>query len=172
VANPGFRRRIVRVYYRPRTTAFGRSAPNPATIRKLAESRRTVFPAGVPAANLLGFTTQASARSEVATNRLSLPRRPIGHDTVVHTRRPATWSGLSENEAALLDFLRRGGRTSELPPDETVRRTLALLAARGRFERLVRVAGDEPPRVRAILGALGEQLGKRRAAPDTLRNSL
>jgi hypothetical protein len=56
----------------------------------------------------------------------------------------------------MLDFLRRGGKMSELDPDETVRRTLALLSERGQFERLVAVAATEPPRVRAILGALAE----------------
>ncbi len=66
------------VYYRSRTTAFGRSTPNPADVRRLAERERTVFPAGVPAANLLGFTTQASARGEVATSALSLPRKLLG----------------------------------------------------------------------------------------------
>jgi hypothetical protein len=160
------------VYYRSRRTAFGRSSPNPADVRRLAEHERTVFPAGVPAANLLGFTTQASARGEVATSGLSLPRKLVGGDTVVYTRRPAAWAGLSATEAALLDFLRRGARTSELPPEETVRRTLALFAEPGRFERLVRVAPYEPPRVRAILGAIGEQIGKRRVVLDRLRDSL
>ncbi len=46
------------VYYRSRQTAFGKSRPNPAAIGKLASKRRTVFPAGIAAANLLGFTTQ------------------------------------------------------------------------------------------------------------------
>jgi hypothetical protein len=160
------------VYYRPRTTAFGPSTPNPADVRRLAEHERTVFPAGVPAANLLGFTTQASARSEVATSGLSLPRKLVGGDTVVYTRRPAAWARLSASEAALLDFLRRGARTSELPPEETVRRTLALFAEPGRFERLVRIAPHEPPRVRAILGAIGEQIGRRRVVIDRLRDSL
>jgi hypothetical protein len=160
------------VYYRSRSTAFGPSTPNPADIRRLAEQERTVFPAGVPAANLLGFTTQTSARSEVATSGLSLPRKLVGGDTVVYTRRPATWDRLSAREAALLDFLRRGARTSELPPEETERRTLALFAEPGRFERLARVAPQEPPRVRAILGAIGEQIGKRRVVLDRLRDSL
>jgi len=160
------------VYYRPRTTAFGPSTPNPADVRRLAEHDWTVFPAGVPAANLLGFTTQASARSEVATSGLSLPRKLVGGDTVVHTRRPAAWARLTTSEAALLDLLRRGARTSELPPEETVRRTLALFAEPGRFERLARVAPHEPPRVRAILGAIGEQIGTRRVVLDRLRDSL
>jgi len=160
------------IYYRPRTTAFGRSVANPAAIRRLAEDERTIFPAGVPAANLLGFTTQASSQAEVATSRLSLPRKLVGDDTVVYTRRPAAWAGLSEADAAWLDFLRRGARTSELSPEETARRTLALLAEPGCYERLVRVAPHEPPRVRAILGAIGEEIGTKRAILDRLRDSL
>lgn len=38
---------------------------------------------------------------------------------------------------------------------ETISRTLQLLKERGRYERLVSVAASEPPRVRALLGALG-----------------
>ena len=30
----------------------------------------------------------------------------------------------------------------------------------GRFERLLKVAPSEPPRVRAMLGAIGQQLGQ------------
>jgi hypothetical protein len=160
------------VYYRPRTTTFGRSRPSPAALRRLAENQRPLFPAGVPAANLLGFSTQTSARGEVATSDSSLPRKLVGDDTVVHTRRPATWARLAHADAALLDFLRRGATTSELAPEETIRRTLRLLAEPGRFERLLRVAQTEPPRVRAILGAVGEELGKAQAVLGRLRGSL
>ena len=72
----------------------------------------------------------------------------------------------------LLDFLRRAGRTSELSPEETVRRTVKLLSEKARFERLLRAAASEPPRVRAMIGAIGEQLGKNRAALRRLRDSL
>ena len=47
-----------------------------------------MFPAGIAAANLLGFTTQNAARVEVATDGLSLPRLIVGKETVIHTRRP------------------------------------------------------------------------------------
>ena len=59
------------VYYRTRDTAFGKSRPNPATIHKLAAKRKAVFPAGIAAANLLGFTTQTARRREIATSALS-----------------------------------------------------------------------------------------------------
>lgn len=160
------------VYYRPRQTSFGKSLPNPAMMQKLASRRKTVFPSGVAAANLLGFTTQMAGRGEVATSALSLPRKLIGTDTVVHTRRPEAWTRLSNQDAALLDFLRRAGSTSELSDEETLRKTLGLFSEKGRFERLLKIADTEPPRVRAIIGAIGEQIGKNPFALRKLRESL
>lgn len=150
------------VYYRPRQAAFGKSLLNPAAIQKLASRRTPVFPSGISAADLLGFTTQTARRGEVSTSALSLPRKLMGSDTVIHTRRPETWASLSETDAAVPDFLRRGGMTSELSPEQTVRRTLKLLSERDRFDRLLKVVDSEPPRVRAILGALANRPGKRR----------
>lgn len=160
------------VYYHPRQTALGKSLPNPASVQQLALRRKKIFPAGVPAANLLGFTTQSARRAEVSTSALSLPRKLVGSDTVIHSRRPEAWANLSGTDAALLDFLRRGGKTSELSPEETVRKTIALLSQEDRFERLLKIADSEPPRVRAIIGAIGEQIGKNPAALRRLRASL
>jgi len=154
------------VYYRNRQTVLGKSRPNPAAIQKLASPKKTVFPSGIAAANLLGFTTQTAKRAELATSSLSLPRKLVGSDALIHTRRPEAWASLTDIDAALLDFLRQAARTSELSPEETVRKIKSLLAERGRFERLQNIATTEPPRVRAILGAVGEQIGK---APKTLQ---
>ena len=95
------------VYYRPRQTAFGKSRPNPAAISKLASRNRTMYPSGMAAANMLGFTTQNPKHGEMATSGLSLPRKLVGAAAVIHTRRPAAWAQHSETDAALLDFLRR-----------------------------------------------------------------
>jgi hypothetical protein len=154
------------IYYRARQTTLGSSRPSPASLRQLVSPRHKVFPAGLAAANLLGFTTQSGPKLELATSGLSLPRKLVGRDTVIHIRRPEAWAGLTEIEAALLDFLRRGGNLTELSPEETTRKVLVLLAVPGRFERLLKVAHTEPPRVRAILGAIGEELG---LAPRALR---
>ena len=159
-------------YYRPRQTTFGKSVPNPATIQKLASRRKNVFPSGISAASLLGFNTQTARRGEVSTSALSLPRKLIGTDTVIHTRRPEAWAKLSDADAALLDFLRRGGRTSELSPEDTILKTLTLISEKGRLERLLKVADSEPPRIRALLGALAEEIGKNAAARARLRASL
>ncbi|MBU0609806.1 MAG: hypothetical protein KKI08_18115 [Armatimonadetes bacterium] len=76
------------VYYRPRQTALGKSRPNPGAIRELAGRRKAMFPSGLAAANLLGFTTQNARRGEIATSATSLPRKLVGSDAVIHTRRP------------------------------------------------------------------------------------
>ena len=160
------------VYYRSRQTTFGKSRPNPAAIGKLASKRKTVYPAGISAANLLGFTTQNPGRSEIATSSGSLPRKLVGSETVIHTRRPEAWAALSDEDAAMLDFLRQRGQASELSPEETVQRLLTLLSEKRRFDRLLRVAESEPPRVRAMIGAIGEQLGKRPKTLQRLRQTL
>ncbi len=160
------------VYYRPRQTTLGKSLPNPAAIRALATKHKNLFPAGLTAANLLGFTTQIGSRGEAATDARSVPRKLVGPDTVVHTGRPEAWDGLSDQDAALLDFLRRGGRATELSPQETVRRATALLSQKNRFSRLARIAASEPPRARALLGALGQHIGVKHSLLTDLRASL
>jgi len=160
------------VYYHSRETALGSSVPNPAALRRLGTAKKAVFPAAIGAANLLGLTTQAASRLEIATTALSLPRKLVGDETVIHARRPEAWAKLSDQDAALLDVLRRGARISELSSEETVARTLALCREPGRFDRLLKVARVEPPRVRAILGAIGEALGKKPQALNGLRRSL
>ena len=134
--------------------------------------RKGVFPAGIAAANVLGFTTQNPARVEVATDGLSLPRMIVRKETVIHTRRPESWRSLSESDAALLDFLRNRGESSELSAEETVGKLLDYFREPGRFERLLKVALSEPPRVRAMLGAIGQQLGQPRSRLSSLRKSL
>ncbi|MEI8375000.1 MAG: DUF6088 family protein [Planctomycetota bacterium] len=160
------------VYYRSRKTAFGKSRPNPAAIQRLASRRKNIFPSGIAAANLLGFTTQNAKQREIATSSLSLPRKLIGHDTTVHARRPEAWGNLSDIDAALLDFLRLRGETTELSPEKTVRKMMELMSEKGRFERMLKVSDTEPPRVRAMLGAIGEQLGKGPKTLHRLRESL
>ncbi len=160
------------IYYRSRKTAFGESRPNPANLQRLAERRASIFPSGLSAAGLFGLTTQSGRRGEVATSGLSLPRKLLGEETIIRTRRPEAWKRLSSADAALLDLLRTRGEASELPPEETAARITELVAEGARFERLLKASATEPPRVRAMLGAIGEHLHKPDRQLDRLRKSL
>jgi hypothetical protein len=160
------------LYFRGRQTAFGPSRPNCTQLRGLPLRLKGVFPAGIAAANMLGFTTQNPTKIELSTNGLSLPRQIVGKEAVVHTRRPESWRALSETDAALLDLLRNRGSSSELSEKETVGKLLHYLREDGRFKRLLKVADSEPPRVRAMLGAIGQQLGLPKSRLAELRKSV
>lgn len=151
------------VYYRPTPTSFGPSTP--ATGAAAAETLTApVHPAGLSAANALGLTTQNPARPEYAT---PAPGPPTAlRNALVHTGRPPQRATLSNEEGALLEILRERALSSDLSPEETANRLLRLLPDEPRFNRLARAAMTEPPRVRAMLGALGEELSM---PPQTLR---
>jgi Family of unknown function (DUF6088) len=159
------------LYYRPRLTRFGRSRPSPNDFptRLIGQN---LHPAGLSAANLLGFTTQNSIQGEFATSASSVPRTLIGSRTRIHTRRPPTWNHLEATDAALLDFLRSRGKLSELSVAETTRRLLDYFRDGSRLERLLAVADAEPPRVRAMLGAIGQEIGCSANVLEPLRKSL
>jgi hypothetical protein len=144
-------------YYHPRSTRFGYSQPVRSELPyQLTQTR--VYPAGVNAANLLGFTTQNAIDGTFATTASSLPTAWLGQRAKLYTRRPSTWENLSATEAALLDFLRSRGEWSDLSPVETNQQLLTHFRVPGRFDRLVAIAHAEPPRVRAMLGAIGQEL--------------
>ncbi|MFB2935544.1 DUF6088 family protein [Aerosakkonemataceae cyanobacterium BLCC-F154] len=159
------------LYYRPCQTRFGRSRPSQSDIQKLL-TKQNLHPAGVSAANLLGFTTQNAISGEFATSANSVPRTIIGSRARLHTRRPQTWNYLEATDAAILDFLRSRGNLSELSPAETKQRLLEYFREGERFERLVAVASSEPPRVQAMLGAIGQELRKSPQELEKLRNNL
>jgi hypothetical protein len=160
------------LYYRSRQTTFGLSKPNQAKIRTLPIRQRGVFPAGIAAANLLGFTTQNAARIELATNGMSLPRLIVGKEAIIHTRRPESWRDLTSEDAAILDFLRNRGESSELSDTDTAQKLIEHFRNSGRFNQLFKIAMSEPPRVRAMLGAIGEALRKPKSQLTALRESL
>lgn len=153
------------VYYRPVPTSFGMSVPSASAVA--AQTLTTpLHPAGLSAANALGLTTQNPLRPEYAT---PAPGPPTAlRDAIVHTGRPPQRAGLSAEDGAILEILRERARSSDLSPEATAERLKRLLDDEDRFRRMVNAAMAEPPRVRAMLGALGQEL----EMPDPLLNRL
>lgn len=157
------------VYFRPRMTVLGPSMP--AASDTVESSLVTpVHPAGLSAANVLGLTTQNPAKREYATAANDPPTALEG--SRVRTGRPTARSALRPEEGALLELLRDRAATSDLSPARTIDRLQDLLADRRRFSRLAAAAMDEPPRVRAMLGALGELADADQRDVRSLRESL
>ncbi len=157
------------LYYRPVPTVFGPSRPAQSnTAARLLTA--PAHPAGLSAANLLGLSSQNPRQPEYATSSPTKPRA-LQH-AIVHGRRPHQRVGLSPTEGAILEILRERAQSSDLPPALTVEQMLRLLDDKSRFRRLTRAALAEPPRVRAMLGALGEELGMPSPVLARLRRSL
>ena len=162
LAKAGELRRVRRgVYYRPKMTAFGMSRPDPealagAILRARGESP---MPSGLGAFNRLGLTTQVSGAVTHATRRRAAPAS-VGGLRLYSIPRPLDAQiGIRSEERAALEALRNITRIPDAHPREVLERLLMLMrTGRLDFERLARFARAEPPRVRALLGAMGEEL--------------
>jgi len=170
------------VYYRPKETLFGESTPDPdALADAILRARGEIpLPAGVDAFNQLGLTTQRSGALTRATRR-SVPPTQVGKIRLYTTPRPIdAQRGIRPDERAALEALRQVTRIPDTRPSEVIARLGTLIRERELdYARLVRFARSEPPRVRALLGALGEELRHRGvvqqvplAAISELRESL
>jgi hypothetical protein len=153
------------LYYRPKATALGWSVPS-ASGAVAQTFRAPLHPSGLTAASTLGLTTQNPGRAEYATPAAAGPGAL--RNAKVHTRRPHTRYGLSDEDGALLELLRDRARASDLDAETTIARLVARLTDPTDFRRLTEAALAEPPRVRALLGALGEQADQ----PETLLQPL
>jgi hypothetical protein len=117
---------------------------NPTAIKKLAgEQRRSSRPAlpplicGVLARKPCGEASWRQVHSAFPGSSSVLRPASIA-------RRSEAWKSLSETEAALLDFLRKAGKTSELSAERTLQKTLGLMSTDRHLERLLKVADSEP----------------------------
>ncbi|MCE5323161.1 helix-turn-helix domain-containing protein [bacterium] len=157
------------VYYRPKQTVLGESKVSPAAlISKLLPS--DARPTGYTAARVLGLSTQVPVEPSYAVSKSKAPASVAGVKVTV--RRPVSSICIDTREAAILEFLRERGTTSERSPEETVRRLLHIIKEPGVFAKLAEAAMQEPPRVRAMLGALGQEARIRKPELVTLRSSL
>lgn len=157
LARAGVLKRVRKgVYYQSRPTAFGQSVPTMWAV--LEETfHAPLHPSGLTAASVLGLTQQHPAVAEFATISATIPQA-LGNARV-RTRRPAARARLTDEEGALLELLRDRAAASDLEPERTQQHVLKFLGRRGAFARLARASLSEPPRVRALLGALGEEMG-------------
>ncbi|MFM7135177.1 MAG: hypothetical protein ACKO0W_12780 [Planctomycetota bacterium] len=142
-----------------------------------ARAQAPLFPCSVTAANALRLSLQCPRRAWYSTPASYVPAGLEGGASKVVTRRPGSWRALEPLDGALLEVLRDGCIHSQLEPEATVRALRAALRAKGRLQRIMSVVAEEPPRVRAMLGALLEQRNRRRppavhAAIGVLRESL
>ena len=175
LAREGAIRRIRKgVYYSPRKTRFGELSPDSTSVAAALLKDKGIDwkPSGLPAYNGLGLTTQVSP-----TLTLDVPEKiyslRTGSDAKLRLRVGVSVNGLSDGERAVLDALRDLRRIPDSSPAEAATKVKDLFASkRFSFNRLARRSLNEPPRVRALLGAIGTEVGGDRKTLAALRKSL
>jgi hypothetical protein len=94
----------------------------------------------------------------------------------IEVRSKSSLKDMMPTERAFLDSLCHLAHIPDTTPAETLERLSRLLKHKVvSFDRLYRLARNEPPRVRALLGALGESIGTSDIDPkslDKLRSTL
>lgn len=147
-------------YYRPAQSRFGPVPPTEAAVVSAvgaAPGEPAAYPTGLAVYNALGLTTQVPATLTVATTR---PRRrlPARLRAVV---RPAPEQASDVPLLQWLDVLRDVRRIPDTTPARVVARIteeLRRLPAAARRRLTILACRQAPPRARALLGALLENL--------------
>jgi hypothetical protein len=150
------------VYYVPRATPLGEVPADSAAVG-VKVAGRTAAPSGLSAASALGLTTQVPAHPELAVeNRRPTPPPGISFRPRIGTNR----SGLSPHEIAVFEVLRDLDGLADISAPRIEEKLVRVFKRRETRSRLLRAALAEPPRVRAMVGALAEAAG---ADPKELR---
>jgi predicted transcriptional regulator of viral defense system len=147
------------VYYHPKSSVFGESKPNPetATDAILRAGKVTSVAGGPNSYNLLGLTNQVSGAMTRVADRRVRRRSVLGVPLKVEVRPGNSLKGVTAVERTFLDSLRHLQHIPDTTPAATLNRLRELLKNKTvSFTRLARFAQNEPPRVRALLGAVGE----------------
>jgi hypothetical protein len=160
------------LYYAPKDTLLGKSRPSEMAIAlKMLEGKTR--PIGASAANLLGLSTQMPAKPQLVAFTSNKPKN-IGAARL-RLRRGSRPHPLPALEGALLEFIRERGKFAETSAMESYRRLKHLLKEQLKMDRLRElrdVALEEPPRVRAMLGAMFAYAELPRSLWEPLKASL
>jgi hypothetical protein len=159
------------IYYRPETTRFGATKPDLTRVFTETLDRKDVDwkPTGLSVWNSFGLTTQVPAITTFAVDR----RVRVKAAGSMRVRIVPSFHSLSTEERAALDALRALRFVPDTTPAATLNRLVDLCrSGRLSFAKMSRAAFHEPPRVRALLGLMGTELGEDESTLAKLRHSL
>ena len=164
------------VFYKPIKTAFGELEPdyNEQLRPFLFENgKRIAYVTGTYLYNQLGLTTQLAVRVKIASRskRISINREALKADAV------KSYAEVTQSNYTVLGFLDALKDIRKIP-DTTVQNSVRILSAKiaemdeKEIARMIKYALMYPPRVRALLGAILDNLGKPENITTPLLNSI
>lgn len=175
--NKGFIKKLSNgMFYKPILTAFGELQPDyEEQLRPFLfeNGKRIAYVTGTYLYNQLGLTTQLATRIKIASRskRISINRGALKADAV------KSYAEVTESNYIVLGFLDALKDIRKIP-DTTVQNSVKILSSKiakmnkKEVTRLIKYALLYPPRVRALLGAILENIGKSKDMTQPLLNSI
>ena len=163
-------------YFKPRITMFGALKPSPAQIAKeyLVKDGRTIgYLTGGAAFSQYSLTTQISSEIQIGTNQYRRPlKRGNYRISFVLQQNPIGESDI--DLLRLLDCLRFIKEIPGTTPNEACKRIMCIVETLDEQEKvkLTQYALKYAPYVRALLGAILENVGFSEILTESLRQSL
>ncbi len=164
------------LYYFPKKTALGLSQPSvSALLEKIFSNSNDVkmYSGGTASFQNLGITTQVPAQYTLLGDRASKKIR-IGRITARILRRSRTYlASASQQDIWILDAIRNLTHVPDSTPIDAITKIMAhFTSSKSSIKKLLRFARGEPPRVRAVLGAIADQIKYQGPEKKLLKDSL
>jgi len=161
-------------YYKPENTPFGNLQPKQSQVVKdlLEENGKIVgYLTGYSIYNQLGLTTQVSNTIQIGKNQVRPSFKRKGY-TISFVKQKNTITKENIPLLQLLDAIRYIKKIPDATIESSCTRFLALLKAlsENEIKSLVRLALKYKPALRALLGALLEQLQQGKATESLFRS--
>ena len=163
------------VFYKPKMTVFGELKPSDTEILRpylFQGNKRKAYITGANLYNQLGLTTQMAFRMKIA----SLNKRIYINTGAIKATPVKSYAEVTDENYELLGFL-DAMKDIKTIPDSDSKTVVAVLTgiiiklSEKQTQEMIRYALLYPPRVRALLGAILEQLNRKKGL-DKLKESL
>lgn len=164
------------VFYKPEQTVFGELKPDYRELLRpylFDNGKRIAYETGTSLYNRLGLTSQMAFRIKIASRakRIKINRGGLKADPV------KSYAEVTENNyeiLGLLDAFKDIKRIPDCSVNQAVRRLSAILKDlnKNQKESLLKFALLYPPRVRALVGAVLENIGIYNNGLELLKDSL
>lgn len=164
------------LFYKPEKGRFGQLRPDESELLKqfmYQDGRLIGYPSGPDAFRALGLSTQLSSTVTIATSRVRR-RTSLGHLAVRFIQsRVKTIKRQDIQKLQLLDVLMLIKKGQDVSVDQALNKISFFLKdyTRKDQERMVRLCKKYPPRTKALLGAMLQNLGRENLA-DSLKKDL
>jgi hypothetical protein len=164
------------VFYKPEQTVFGELMPDYSELLRpylFENGKRVAYETGTSLYNKLGLTTQMAFRIKIASRgkRININRGALKADAV------KSYAEVNNNNyeiLGLLDAFKDIKRIPDCSVYQAIRRLSAIIQELDdkQIDSMIKYALVYPPRVRALVGAVLQNIGFTGKTLDKLKNSL